>query len=96
MAKLSWFLGGLGLGALAGVLYAPYSGDEAREVLRSKAEAGKDLVAERARQAREQADQWVDRGREVLNEQKDNLRGAFETGKQVYQDATTPKTGTNS
>ena len=96
MERVSWFLAGLGLGALAGVLYAPYSGDEAREAIRAKAEAGKDLVAERARQAREQADQWVDRGREVLNEQKDNLRGAYETGKQVYQDATSPKTGTNS
>jgi gas vesicle protein len=94
--KISWFLAGLGLGTLGGVLYAPRSGDETREALRSKAEAGADMVADRARQAREQANQWVDRGREVLNEQKENLRGAYETGRQVYQDATTPKTGTDA
>ena len=32
-----WFLAGLGLGALAGVLYAPRSGSETREVLRALA-----------------------------------------------------------
>jgi len=96
MGRISWFLAGIGLGALAGVLYAPRPGDETLDVIRSKAEAGKEMVADRARQAREQADEWVDRGREVLNQQKDNIRGAYETGKQAYQDATSPKTGTNS
>jgi gas vesicle protein len=33
-----WFLAGLGLGALAGVLYAPRSGSETREALRARAE----------------------------------------------------------
>ena len=36
--SILWFLAGLGLGAVAGVLYAPRSGDETREALRSKAE----------------------------------------------------------
>jgi gas vesicle protein len=94
--KISWFFAGLGLGTLAGVLYAPRSGDEMREAIRSKAEAGADLLADRAREAREQANEWVDRGRDVLNQQKENLRGAYEAGRQVYQDATTPKTGTES
>ncbi|HEV8048329.1 MAG TPA: YtxH domain-containing protein, partial [Terriglobales bacterium] len=35
-----WFLAGVGIGAVAGVLYAPRSGDETREALRSKAEDG--------------------------------------------------------
>ena len=33
-----WFLAGLGLGALAGVLYAPRSGSETREALRARAQ----------------------------------------------------------
>ena len=32
-----WFLAGLGVGAVVGVLYAPKSGDEMRDVIRSKA-----------------------------------------------------------
>ena len=47
-----WFLAGLGLGALAGVLYAPRSGNETREVLRARAEEGRDYVRNRARSSR--------------------------------------------
>lgn len=84
-----WFLAGLGLGALAGVLYAPRSGSETREVLRQRAEEGKDYVRNRAREAKDQASQWADRGREVVNQQKDQFRAAYEAGRQAYQEATT-------
>ena len=83
-----WFLAGLGFGAIAGVLYAPRSGNETREALRSRAEEGRDYVRDRARQARDQATGWADRGREVLNQQKEQFRSAYEAGKQAYQDAT--------
>jgi gas vesicle protein len=94
--RLSWFLAGVGCGALIGILFAPQSGDETRETIRAKAEEGKQYVQDRTQRVREQAEQWVDRGREVLNQQKENLRGAVETGRQAYQEATTPKTGTNA
>jgi gas vesicle protein len=83
-----WFLAGLGFGAIAGILYAPRAGSETREALRSKAEEGRDFMRERARQAREQATGWADHGREVLNQQKEQFRSAYEAGKQAYQDAT--------
>jgi gas vesicle protein len=88
-----WFLAGLGIGAVAGVLYAPRSGDETREALRSKAEDGREFVRDRARQAREQASTWADRGREVLSQQKEQFRSAYEAGKQAYQEATTTEAG---
>jgi gas vesicle protein len=86
---LVWFLAGLGLGALAGVLYAPRSGSETRDVLRARAEEGRDFVRGRAREAREQATQWADRGRDVVNQQKEQFRAAYEAGRQAYQEATT-------
>jgi gas vesicle protein len=94
--KLAWFLAGIGCGAVVGILYAPRSGDETREVLRAKADQGRQYVQDRTQRVREQAGEWVDRGREVVNQQKENLRGAVETGRQAYYEATTPKTGTNS
>ena len=84
-----WFLAGLGLGALAGVLYAPRSGSETREALRARAEEGRDYVRNRAREARDQASQWADKGRDVVNQQKDQFRAAYEAGRQGYNDATT-------
>ena len=89
-----WFLAGLGLGALAGVLYAPRSGDETREVIRARAEEGREYVKNRAREAREQASAWADRGREVVNQQKDQFRAAYEAGRQAYHEATSD-TGTD-
>jgi gas vesicle protein len=88
-----WFLAGLGIGAIAGVLYAPRSGDETRQALRSRAEEGREFVRERARQAREQATGWADRGREVLSQQKEQFRSAYEAGRQAYQEATAAEGG---
>jgi len=83
-----WFLAGLGLGALVGVLYAPRAGSETREEIRARAEQGRDYVRDRAREAREQASGWVDKGRDVVNQQKEQFRAAYEAGREAYQQAT--------
>jgi gas vesicle protein len=90
-----WFLAGLGVGALVGVLYAPRPGSETRDVLRSRAEEGREFMRNRARQAREQASDWVDRGRDVLNQQKEQFRSAYEAGRQAYHEATTSESGSS-
>ena len=88
-SSFGWFLAGLGLGAVVGVLYAPRSGSETREALLARAEEGREYVRGRAREAREQATDWVDRGKDVVNQQKDQFRAAYEAGRQAYQEATT-------
>ena len=87
--SFGWFLAGVGLGALVGVLYAPRSGSETRDQIRARAEEGRDYVRSRAKEARGQASEWVDRGRDVVNQQKDQFRAAYEAGRQAYQEATT-------
>jgi gas vesicle protein len=83
-----WFLAGLGVGAVVGVLYAPRSGDEMRDVIRSKAQESADRARHHARRAREQAGEWADRGSDVLNQQKDRFRTAYEAGRQAYNETT--------
>jgi len=87
-----WFLAGLGVGAVVGVLYAPRSGDETRDVLLAKAQEGQERVKHHARRAREQANDWLDRGKDVVNQQKDQFRAAYEAGRQAYRETTTPET----
>ncbi len=87
-----WFLAGLGLGAVAGILYAPLAGSETRRAIREKAEEGSEYVRSRAREARQQAQEWADRGREVLKEQKEQFRSAYQAGRQAYHDATAAET----
>src|SRR5258708_12320307 len=84
-----WFLGGLGIGAAVAILYAPQSGSETREILMAKAEEGRDYVRKRTRDAREQAEQWAGRGKEVLKTQKESFRSAVEAGRQAYREKTT-------
>ena len=86
--NFAWFLAGLGLGAVVGVLYAPRSGSETREALLSRADEGREFVRTRAREARELATDWVDRSKDVLNKQKEQFRSAYEAGRQAYQETT--------
>ncbi|HZQ25828.1 MAG TPA: YtxH domain-containing protein [Terriglobales bacterium] len=86
-----WFLAGLGVGAVVGILYAPRSGTETREAILSKAEEGREYVRNQAQRAREQANQWVEKGRDAVTQQKEQFRAAYEAGRQAYQEATTPE-----
>jgi gas vesicle protein len=88
-----WFLAGLGVGAAIGMLYAPKPGHETREDLRRRAEDGRDYVVNRAKEAREQATKFVDKGKEVVDQQKEQFRSAYEAGRQAYKEATTQETG---
>ncbi len=84
-----WFLAGLGIGAAAGVLYAPRSGAETREALRARAEEGSERARHQARRVRENAGEWIDRGRDTVSEHKENFRAAYEAGRQAYREKTT-------
>ncbi len=88
-----WFLAGMGIGAVVGLLFAPHSGEETRQILMSKAEEGRDYMKKRAQEAREQAEQWAARGREVVNAQKEQIRSAVEAGRQAYREKTTAPAG---
>jgi gas vesicle protein len=92
-SKLSYFFLGLGLGVAAGVLFAPKSGVETREYLRSRAEEGTDYVKRRAEDLRDSAADAIDRSKDTIRRHKDNLSAAVDAGKQAYREAVkTPQT----
>jgi gas vesicle protein len=61
---IGWFLAGLGLGALLGVLYAPKSGKETRDEIVSTALEAKQRATELVEKGRHQAEAYADRGKE--------------------------------
>jgi len=85
--KLSYFFLGLGLGVAVGVLFAPKSGAETRDLLRSKAEEGADYVKRRSDELRDTAAETIERGKQTLRQQKENLAAAVDAGKQAYREA---------
>jgi gas vesicle protein len=95
---LSYFIVGLGVGVAVGMLLAPRSGDETRQLLRSKADEGTDYLRSKAEESREfvkkrggelreSAADLVDRSKEALGRQRDQLAMAVEAGKQAYRDS---------
>jgi gas vesicle protein len=85
--KFSYFFLGLGLGVAAGLLFAPKSGPETRDLLRSKADEGKDYLKKRTTEVRDQAADVLERGKSTVTRQRDNLVAAVEAGKQAYREA---------
>ncbi len=84
-SKVSYFLVGLGIGALIGILFAPKSGQETREYLTGKAEEGREYAQKKARELRERAEELMERSREMVGRQKEQLTAAVEAGREAYQ-----------
>ncbi|MGA2509809.1 MAG: YtxH domain-containing protein [Candidatus Acidiferrales bacterium] len=84
-SKVSFFLVGLGIGALVGILFAPKSGEETREYLTSKADEGREYAQKKARELRERAEDLIERSKEIMSRQKDALSNAVDAGKETYK-----------
>jgi gas vesicle protein len=84
-SKVTYFLVGLGIGALVGVLFAPKSGEETRDLLSKRADEGKDYAQRKARELRERAEEMIERGKEIATKQKDSITAAVEAGREAYQ-----------
>lgn len=83
---LSSFLLGLGVGVGIGMLFAPKSGQETRDLIKNKAGEGTDYLKQRGTEMKQTASEWVDKGKEALGRQKENIADAMEAGRQAYRD----------
>ncbi|PYN80470.1 MAG: hypothetical protein DMD96_13140 [Candidatus Rokuibacteriota bacterium] len=83
---MGWFLFGAVLGAGIAILLTPRTGAQARELL---AERGGD-VARRAQdlanEAQGRAGEWLDKSRELFEEQTQRLMNAFEAGRDAMRE----------
>src|ERR1700722_8892835 len=97
ISGLGWFLAGLGIGALAGVLYAPKAGKETREDLVASAldardraavlaQQAQDRAAELAAQGKQQVSEYVDRGKEYYDRGRTQWAQYVEKGKGLVQE----------
>jgi gas vesicle protein len=83
---LGWFFLGSVIGAATALLLTPRSGRETREIL---AERGGELARraqEMATEAQGRAGEWLDKSRELFEEQTQRLMTAFEAGKDAMRE----------
>ena len=84
-ARFLCFLTGVSIGALVTVLFAPHSGRRTRELMTDQVGEGREYLMRTAREMRGQAADSVERGKEVLADQRDHLVAAVAAGKQAYR-----------
>jgi gas vesicle protein len=94
---VAWFLAGVGVGALVGILYAPKSGRETREDLSNSAREGAEYVRQRGREAadyatdiygksRDYAADYVNRGKEYVDRGRAQWGEFVDRGKNLVND----------
>ena len=83
-SKVSYFLVGLGVGALMGVLFAPKSGEETRDYLAKRADDGREFSQKKARELRERADELIERGKDVASRKRESISAAVEAGREAF------------
>jgi gas vesicle protein len=84
-SKLDYFLGGLGIGALVGLLFARRSGEESRDYLNQRVKEGKEYAQRKTLEIRERAEDFVERGKQIVAEQKEVISKAVDAGLEAYQ-----------
>ena len=95
--KFLFFLAGAGIGAVVALLLAPKSGRETRELLTrtatdsrdfitNKVNEGRQVVEERGRKIGDDFNSFLDKSKEAVQRQKEQLTAAFEAGKAAYRE----------
>jgi gas vesicle protein len=95
--KFLYFIAGAGIGAVLGLLFAPKSGRETRELIartanesrdffNSKVGEGRQYFEEGKRKVTDDFGSFLDRSKEAVQRQKEQLTAAFEAGKAAYRE----------
>jgi gas vesicle protein len=80
LSKLGWLIAGVGIGAAAGILLAPQSGEDTREWISTKCKDGIDTVNSQVKKTSEQVGEWIDEGQVQVAE-------AVSAGREAYSKA---------
>ncbi len=67
-------------------LFAPRSGRETREIIAQRATESKERVLSASRNVGDRVTTYIDKGKEVVSSQKEQISAAIEAGKQAYRD----------
>jgi gas vesicle protein len=87
--RTSYFCLGLGIGVAVGILFAPKSGEETRQLLRSKADESKDFIKQKGLELKDTAADLADKSKLALQRQKEQLAAAVDAGRQAYKESVT-------
>ena len=85
-SRLAYFLVGGGIGAVVALLFAPRSGRETRDLIAQKAAESRDRMASTSRSVSDRVTNYIDKSKEMVTSQKEQISAAIEAGKQAYRE----------
>ena len=91
---LPYFFLGIGVGVAIGMIFAPKAGAETRTLIRNRANEGGDYLRRRGTQIREGATDLIDKGKGLVDRQREHLSSAMDAGRQAYREAVSSGPGT--
>ena len=80
------FLGGAVAGVVAGLLFAPKSGEEARRALKGYARRAEEEAVEKAKEARAALDQTIENGKHFIAEKTADVEAAVKAGRETMNE----------
>ncbi|MBI5315165.1 MAG: YtxH domain-containing protein [Nitrospirae bacterium] len=80
------FLGGAMAGVVAGLLLAPKSGEETRQVLKGYARRTEEEVLEKAKEARAALDESIERGKHFIAAKTAGVEAAIKAGREAMKE----------
>ncbi len=83
--KVAYFLIGLGLGFLGGILFAPRTGEEIREDVRRRTNEGWEYLNDQADKLRNATEKIVERTKEWMDRQSEARRSGNENPSEESQ-----------
>lgn len=86
-SNLPYFFLGVGVGLAVGMLFAPKSGEETRSLLKGRADEGREFVKRKSGEIRESAVDFVERSKDAVLRQREQVAAAVEAGRQAYREA---------
>jgi gas vesicle protein len=93
----AWFVAGLGLGAVAGILLAPKSGRATREAIATGVDRGRKYLDSLGQDARRRANGITESGKKIFARKKQQVSAVIETGRnwaRRAKESSLPRTGT--
>jgi gas vesicle protein len=95
--KFVYFLAGAGIGAVLALLFAPKSGRETRQMIARTANDSRDFLSGKVTEGRsyvegtgrkmtDEFSSFLEKSKDALQRQKEQLTAAFEAGKAAYRE----------
>jgi gas vesicle protein len=81
LSRLAWLVVGVGIGAAAGILLAPQSGEDTRDWISTKCKSGMRSMNSQVRQTSQSVGDWIGQSQHQVSEAVSAGREAFSKAK---------------